>query len=318
MKVAIVGAGPIGLYCGYLLSKKGYDVNIFDKKSKIGAPVRCAGIVSPDFFRIDSDAIINTIDGANIYGLSKLKIRRKNCSIVIDRAKFENQLYEMANSEGAKILLNKEITSKDQLKGYDIIIGADGPQSTIAKMFNFPKLEIQIGYQVRCYYNKEDKNIVDVYLTKDGFFWIIPENEKICRIGLLTTNKNYYFFVNFLKKLKIKKIIEHNNGLIPLKPRDITKKDNVYLVGDAAGQVKSTTGGGLYFGLRCAKILCEHLDDYENEWRKQYGLMLKLHYMLKKLFFINYYLTLVPFLDIFLSKYGDMNNIFNFCTMRNK
>jgi len=77
-------------------------------------------------------------------------------------------------------------------------------------------------------------------------------------------------------------------GLIPMGgPVPITVKDNLMLVGDTAGHVKSTTGGGLYFGMSCARIaakvavkaleseISHQLKNYENLWRKQFGSELK-------------------------------------------
>ena len=72
---------------------------------------------------------------------------------------------------------------------------------------------------------------------------------------------------------------------IPLRYRDLTQKDNVLLVGDAAGQVKATTGGGIVFGSLCAKIAAvsakNYLDgknlDYEKSWKSRYGRALDAH-----------------------------------------
>jgi flavin-dependent dehydrogenase len=70
-------------------------------------------------------------------------------------------------------------------------------------------------------------------------------------------------------------------------PVPITVKDNLMLVGDTAGHIKSTTGGGLYFGMSCARIAAKvavtaleneipyQIKNYENLWRKQYGSELK-------------------------------------------
>ena len=77
-----------------------------------------------------------------------------------------------------------------------------------------------------------------------------------------------------------------------------TYGDRLGVVGDAAGQVKPTTGGGIYFGLLCADIAANHLhralesDDlsakslagYEQEWRKKLGQELKIGYGARKLY----------------------------------
>jgi flavin-dependent dehydrogenase len=249
--------------------------------------------------------ILNYIDGAIIYGIRKIRIERKKVAIVIDRENFDKYLYELCLSEGVKVHLGKRIIN--EFFG-DIIIGADGPFSTVAKYFKFPPIKYQYAFQIRGVYSNYS-NFVEIFLDENGFFYIIPESEKISRIGYLTLKPNFKKFLKFIKKLGAK-ILEYNNGVIPLKFRDLTQKKNVLLVGDAAGQVKSSTGGGLYFGLRCAEILANDLKNYEMNWRKKFEKILYLHYIIRKLTPTWKYLTLLPleFLNIF----GDMNYVFKF------
>jgi flavin-dependent dehydrogenase len=70
-------------------------------------------------------------------------------------------------------------------------------------------------------------------------------------------------FLNLLEERgKILPAIHHISfGAIPLKPLSRTYTDRILVVGDAAGQVKPTTGGGIYFGLVCAGIAVRTLDE---------------------------------------------------------
>ncbi len=75
--------------------------------------------------------------------------------------------------------------------------------------------------------------------------------------------------------------------VIPLGPRPHIQKDRVWLVGDAAGQVKATTGGGIVFGGNAALLAGDlasafvktnsQLPNYEAAWRKKFGSMMDLH-----------------------------------------
>ena len=61
-------------------------------------------------------------------------------------------------------------------------------------------------------------------------------------------------------------------------------KRAILLAGDAAGQVKATTGGGIFFGASCGKIAGKYSSEpekYEQEWRRAYGLDLALHRKLR-------------------------------------
>jgi len=87
-------------------------------------------------------------------------------------------------------------------------------------------------------------------------------------------------------------------GGIPLKPLARTCSERLVVVGDAAGQVKPTSGGGIYYGLLCADIAVNTLhqalegDDlsakslakYERGWRRRLGQELKIGYWARRLF----------------------------------
>ena len=82
-------------------------------------------------------------------------------------------------------------------------------------------------------------------------------------------------------------IIEKQGGLIPMyEPKLRTKKDKVYLIGDAAMQVKATTGGGIIQGLKGAEALADSIinkKDYERGWRKEIGKDLLLHLKMRNI-----------------------------------
>jgi digeranylgeranylglycerophospholipid reductase len=87
-------------------------------------------------------------------------------------------------------------------------------------------------------------------------------------------------------------------GGIPLKPLTETAVGRTLVVGDAAGQVKPSTGGGIYFGLLCADIavnaidkalkntghLTEHISQYDRLWRKKLEAELKREYLARKIY----------------------------------
>lgn len=87
-------------------------------------------------------------------------------------------------------------------------------------------------------------------------------------------------------------------GGIPLKPLNRTYTERLIVVGDAAGQVKPTSGGGIYYGLLCAEIAAGTLHEalesgdlsanslarYERRWKQKLGRELKTGYWARKLF----------------------------------
>jgi flavin-dependent dehydrogenase len=151
-----------------------------------------------------------------------------------------------------------------------LVIGADGPHSMIRDRFvSSEPAEFLRGIGAEVSNIDIDPNFVQIFVGSNvapGFFaWIIPTNKNgtEARIGLCISQRNNrspkYYFTNFLKHkpsaeiLKNVKINKHTGGIIPLGPLKKTFASNVLIAGDAASQVKPTSGGGIYTGLLCGK-----------------------------------------------------------------
>ena len=255
MRANIIGAGPIGCYLAYLLADK-FEVRVYEEHKEIGKPVRCAGIITNSIskiIKIPESVILNKIKDFEIdYKDKKLKLKLKNPDIIIDRAKFDRWFYIKAKEKGVKFFLSKRIEDLKELKG--IIIGADGPNSIVSKQIG-NKLESWMGIQARIKMNYQN---VKTSLEYGKFGWIIPEGNGICRVGIMdekeTARKTFNAFING------RKIIEVQAGLIPkYNPKTVVNKNELYIVGDAAGMIKATTGGGIIPGLKAAKVLANCL-----------------------------------------------------------
>ena len=290
--IVIVGAGPVGCFLGGLLAKAGKEVAIYEEHSKIGEPVQCTGIITKEIekiIKLDKSFLVNSVDKVRVYS-KRAKVEAPVNDIVIDRTKFDRYLAKKAKENGAKIYLNHKFIGirggsavfadkKNKIKKVEaeVIIGADGPLSEVAKANDmFKGRKFYFGMQARVRRNFDVK-VYETYFGSiaPGFFaWILPESSKIARIGIAAKKETKELFKRFLdiKKIDKKKIIDYQAGLIPIFNKSIeVKKGNVYLVGDAAGQVKATTGGGLVPGMKAAKILADCLiyeKDYEKELKK--------------------------------------------------
>ena len=287
--VAVVGGGPIGGYIAGEIAKKKFKVSIFEKNKEIGVPVNCAGLVTPRVFEIiDIDkinVIQNKIKGAHIHSPSGdiLTIGGdKLHALVIDRSKFDKEIIKKSKKHGVEIFLEENVLSAQKIenhielktsKNHDIkcnlLIGADGPYSKIRDRFAFPEpIEYLRGIGAEIVDTNLDPDFVEIFVGRNiapGFFaWIIPtdKNGKNARIGLCITQNATFspkkYFENFLENkytsvfLKNTTITSYIGGIIPLGPLRKTYESNVLVVGDAAAQVKPTSGGGVYTGLLCA------------------------------------------------------------------
>ena len=310
MNIAIIGAGPVGCYAGYLLAKKGHQVSIYENHPRIGSPIQCTGIITSDFdefnFPLDS-FLVNTIDKIDVYSPGK-KLSVKQKDYIVCRDRFDNFFGDLAKKSGAKILLNhsflrkenKNLIIKDSVNKVekvispDIVIAADGPLSPTAKAYGFYHKGRQnyFGVQAVVEGNFEPHTIKTYFGSEvcPGLFaWVTPESKNMARVGLAMKNNSRKYFDKFMKDNNFT-VKEMQAGTIPLyHPKQRLKKDNCYLIGDASSYVKATTLGGLIPGLKQAQILADCINsgkDYEKEIspvRKKMWMHLQVQKVLEKL-----------------------------------
>jgi geranylgeranyl reductase family protein len=306
--ITIIGAGPAGSYLAYLLAEKGFGVSVIEEHKEIGLPVQCTGILSKEFLKIfpklDKEYLINKISKVRLFSRHKSVVLPIN-DIVIDRHRFDKYLFKKAEKSGAKFHLESRylgfkdscafISDKsDKIKKIkaDILVGADGPLSETAKSNNlFGKRKFYTGFQARIRGNFK-KDTYEVYLGSicpDFFAWLVPESNTIARIGIASKTDIKEKFDNFLKIKQIKpsQIIDRQAGLIPIfdQKQQISQGSQVFLIGDAACQVKATTGGGIIPGLKAAEILAGCIinkKDYRKSLKKL-DKELRLHLAIRKM-----------------------------------
>lgn len=333
--VCIVGGGPVGCFTASILARKKIDVVLFEQQQAAGLPVQCAGLVTPrviELLPFSKKKVIQTaLTGANIHSPDGEVFSiggNKTHAYSIDRKVFDQCLMKEAEKNGATINLNQRIvsiqkqsnaieltTSKKHSIQTSLLIGADGPYSKIRDVCNLPQpKEFLRGFGAYVTGTALESDTVELFIGNSvapGFFaWMIPitTDGTKAKIGLcITTNAQhppiYYFkklFSNpvsapYLKKASIQTKIA---GIIPLGALKQTVDDNLMLVGDAAAQVKPTSGGGLYPGLLCAKHCAKtaekavknrqyhqsFLEQYHDSWTKDLGRELKMGMQFRKIY----------------------------------
>ncbi len=279
MRISIVGAGPSGSYAGYLLAKAGHDVTIYEDHDRIGEPVACTGIVTKALFDLveyNREYVINELEGVDIISPKGEKLHIALREFVICRKRFDNYLAEKARSAGAKIQLGHRYVGrkgstlvfrhdgKTVKKETGILIGADGPLSKVAETSGLGKnRNFYVGQQatVKARFNPKVFTTWFGSIAPGFFAWSVPENAELSRIGLATTNdKDCAGCFQRLMKMAGGKIIARQAAPIPLYDhKRSVENGNAFLVGDAAGFVKDTTGGGIITGMLSSKILAESI-----------------------------------------------------------
>jgi len=127
-----------------------------------------------------------------------------------------------------------------------------------------------------------------------GFAWMVPverDSTRFARLGVMCSMNPDTAFQRFIGVIAERLQITETHGLtprkrmLPLAPISRTYRDRLLVVGDAAGLVKPTTGGGIYFSIVTAAIAAEvmaealvkdnlsrsYLSEYEKRWRRRLG-----------------------------------------------
>lgn len=334
--VVVVGSGPIGATAARYAAIEGAEVLLIEEDAVIGSPVQCTGLLSTKAVHEcdvnpNEDFVLNTIRGAYVYPPTQKILPidgGKTKAYVVSRKIFDRTLFEMATNKGVDvklktkaidIKLNKEIQSLTVLENgkmekidTKIIIAADGVKSKMAKMAGLGNPQrIMPGIQIETTYHTENPDFVELFVGSyvPGFFgWAVPINESISRVGLAVDCTNTSNAYNYLSKM----IHQHPRiasaykggcidlvyGGIPIGPLNKTYTDGIMIVGDAAGQTKPTSGGGIYTGAICAKIAgkiaasaqnasADYLQEYEKQWKnavgKELNIGMKIHDFIKRL-----------------------------------
>ena len=293
--INVIGAGPVGAFAAQSLSEKGFDVNLYEEDKAIGKPVQCTGLLTKDFlkyfknYELD-DFVVNKIKNIRIVSGESFTIPVNE--YIVDRTLFDSYLVKRAQNNGVNLFSHHKFISKDDeyiyfengvKQKYDFVIGSDGPRSSVAKQFEMGgKREFWMGMQAKVKLESNPDEYV-VYFDQEkypGFFaWQVPEDETYSRVGVAGIRPKKAF-EELLKELGVKDIVEYQCGLIPMYDRSIvSQKDNAYLIGDAALQVKATTGGGIVPGMNAVKYLTDSIENnsnYDVNWKRKLGLNLHL------------------------------------------
>ncbi len=281
----IVGGGPIGCAVGRWVAEAGYSVGIFEEHNEVGRPLHCAGLVTDRAFsipRLPQESIVsNTITGAQIHSPDEVIERiggDRVHALVIDRVRYDQALGRLAIDAGATLLTGEKVRKVHQdasgviMKSAHgsfsgkILVGADGALSSVRACLNFPQptemLEGIGGEIENVDLDPKTTLIFTGSRVAPGFFaWVIPMNEKgtCARIGLCKTKHSSpsmrECFESLLRRPPVAdgSLTCRYGGLVPLGPVMPSVQGRVLLVGDAAAQVKPTSGGGIVTGLLCAR-----------------------------------------------------------------
>ena len=289
--VVVIGAGITGSYTARELARLGHSVAVVERHPEPGYKTSCTGIISRaclDMLPGSSSAIQREARSATVFSPAgnHVRIEREGTqAYILDRPSLDRLVAEQAAQMGVEYFFSTPATSlRSGDRGVHIkaeqgsrplelsaraCVIACGTAPGLIKQIGLGSIrEFAHGAQAEVTCRNTDE--VEVYSGKHmapGFFaWLAPTVPGKAKAGLLSNRNPGRAIASFLEYLESRgKILPATQGItygsIPLKPLARTYSQRTLIVGDAAGQAKPTTGGGIYFGLLCAETAVRTLDE---------------------------------------------------------
>lgn len=283
--VIVAGGGFAGLACAKALAASGISVTVLERKGAPGVGMHTTGIIvkeCADEFALP-DPLVRKVTDVRLYAPSLRHVDLKSPDyffLTTDTPALMKHLSQDAEAAGAKIIYDTPYESSEKLGegiivnglyGCRFLIGADGPRSKVADDFALGQnTEFLLGAEAEytglplennnAFYCFLDQSIAHGYLG-----WVIP-GVGVAQVGLATRMPQKPDIDGFVARMKgifdfsQATVAARRGGLIPcgglVEP---FARDNVILLGDAAGIVSPLTAGGIHTALHYGKILGEKL-----------------------------------------------------------
>ena len=299
------------------LAERGHDVLLLEEHETVGSPVHCTGLMGAeafDEFDLPRDTILGEAGTARFWGAAgeSVAVRSDRIqAVVIDRARFDFELAARAARAGAEV--------RRGCRAETITVAADGVRvaTNLDDGLIAARACVLAGGARYRFHRALGLGLPDVFLQSaqletpfpavpeiqvrlgrevapDGFAWLVPVKRNSvphARIGLMSATRPRERFATFVRRMCDRAGVDAAQlpaprlKMLPLGPVARTYADRVVAVGDAAGLVKPTTGGGIHYGLLSGTLAADVLDDalgrnrleasylarYERLWRRRLG-----------------------------------------------
>ena len=346
LRVAVVGSGPAGSSAAETLAKAGIETYLFERKLDNAKP--CGGAIPlcmVSEFDLPPEIIDRQVRKMKMISPSNVEVdinieKEHEYIGMCRREVLDGFMRDRAAKLGAKLIngtVHKlEIPTKDSdpyilhyadhsdgnLEGtaktlkVDLVIGADGANSRIAKAIDAGDYNYAIAFQERirlpdrmmAYYEDLAEMYVGNDVSPDFYAWVFPKYDHVAvGTGTMKVNKadikklQAGIRARAAKRLEGGEIIKVEAHPIPEHPRPRRVRGRVALVGDAAGTVTKSSGEGIYFAAKSARMCAETIVETSNggtripteadlklylkRWDKKYGMTYKVLDILQTVFY---------------------------------
>ncbi|MGA8143678.1 MAG: NAD(P)/FAD-dependent oxidoreductase [Candidatus Acidiferrales bacterium] len=287
--VAVIGGSAAGLFTASLLARGGVPVRVFERIETLEPAARTLIVTQRMrnlLGRAAERSIVNEIRRFELFTDGRgANVALKYPDLIIERRSLIQGLAEEAQSAGASIelghrfhalhpngrglVLEVERCANGQREEVHspTIVGGDGASSRVARAAGWSPLEtvplVQAIVSLPKDMSPDTARVWFVPQDTPYFYWLIPESSTRGALGLIGEigPETRRHLERFLEKRKLDPIefqgarIPVYTGWVPVKRQ--VGNGSVYVVGDAAGQVKVTTVGGIVTGFRGAMGVAE-------------------------------------------------------------
>jgi geranylgeranyl reductase family protein len=294
--VLVIGAGPSGCTAARDLALAGWNVGLLEQQRELGGAVNCSGVIGIEPFRrydLPANLIRHTLQTLDFRSPGGIRWRfraKKPLAHAVDRSRLDRLLGLRAQEAGVDLLLDHRVKDLEPaptgvsihvltpesvrprtLYARSVVIATGAGAPLLQNLgWGFPPGKL-FGVQTEL---SLEAASVEVHLGRkwapEGFAWIIPIGEGRAKIGLLCRETGPRYMRRFLERRDIRSRIRGEAGpircsVLPLGFPPTSYGDRILLVGEAAGHIKATTCGGIYYGMLTAGMAAEVLNDALNE-----------------------------------------------------
>jgi digeranylgeranylglycerophospholipid reductase len=310
--VLVLGAGPGGLFVAGRLAQGGIRTIVCEEHARIGDPVHCTGVLAAesfDEFDLPRDATLNELRTVQFVSPGGTIVEHSTptaVAAVIDRPAFDRALARRAEAAGAQIRCGARVTSLDvHADGVSAMVGTEriGAKMAILACGANYAFQRQFGLGLpRTYLHTAQRELrastpgdVELHFGRDvapdGFAWAVPVQRRegsYVRVGVMAAAGALDCYRRMLERIGDRWGVSDRAQpprlkILPLGAIDRTYHDRLLAIGDAAGLVKPTTGGGIHYSIVSAAIAAEVVADavernafdaeslsaYERAWRRR-------------------------------------------------
>ena len=291
--VLIVGGGPAGLYAAERLARRGVSTVVCEEHGVIGDPVHCTGVLATESFDmlgLPREATLNPLTTARFVSPAGITISYSTptpLASVIDRGAFDRALAARAEAAGAQLRVGTRVSVVET--GSNAVRAQVGEEWVSARLLllacgaNYA-FQRRVGLGLpRDYLHSAQRELpatapgdVELHFGRDvapdGFAWAVPilrPSGSFVRVGVMTSRDPVGSYSRMVARIGDRRY----------------PSDRTMVIGDAAGLVKPTTGGGIHYSILSAALAADVAVDalsadrldaaalaaYERQWRDRLG-----------------------------------------------